>query len=182
MPTIQIDFGVLAAIVAAVAALIGLVFAANQTLLTRRATQLQAIQTLWGNFDDEKMRDYRRQIHAAIPPDESKRPKPSELDPAVRNAIEVTATAMDRVGSLMAHHLVADDFIFERYSEVIIPLWEKVKPYIDERRGEKGSGWRFFGPLPGPPPRGGSARDLYSRARIYREKHHPHERYTTFTP
>jgi hypothetical protein len=134
-----------------------------------RSSTLEALHQLYTSYiDDPEKRALRRRVHQVVTGD-SNDPAPSDLDRETWDAVERTATAFDAVGLMVHKGLVDEDLVMERYLEVIIPLWPKVKPYLEYRRAGKGGGWEYF-------------ERLYERAERYRLRHYPHRDYRSFTP
>ena len=70
---------------------------------------------------------------------------PSTLSEEEWGAVERTATVLDVVGTLAKHNLVREELVFERYAEMILPLWGAVDHLIQFRRQQKGGfGWQNF--------------------------------------
>ena len=98
-----------------------------------RSAGANAVLPLFTIFDDDKNRQRRRRIWKEMSVKESKELVDDEWD-----VIERTATGMDAVGTLLKHDLVNRELIFERYAEVIVPLWRHMEKHISYRRAEKG--------------------------------------------
>jgi hypothetical protein len=145
----------------------GVAVAYRQLRHIARPAQLEGLRLLYSYFDDAEKRDLRRIIHARIPQEGG--PDPSALDWPTWDAVERTATSLDVVGLMLAKDLIDEDLVMERYMEVIIPLWRKVRPYVEYRRTQKGGGWRYF-------------EELYARAERFRLKHYPMREFTSFVP
>jgi hypothetical protein len=127
-------------IAAALGASLGIWVARSQLRELARTAGSDAVLALYNIFDDEKNRQRRRRIWKEISVKESKELTDDEWD-----VIERTATAMDVVGTMLKHDLVRRELIFERYTEVIVPLWRHMKIHIDHRRAAKGGhGWENF--------------------------------------
>ena len=133
-----------------------------------RSNQMQALQILYSYFDHEDRRADRRVIHSAIKEGDAGFDL-NLLSTETWSAIERTATALDVVGIALDKRLVREDIIFERYLEVLIPLWSKVKEPIASRRLKKGGGWAYF-------------EYLCVRAVEYSEKRYPDRTFTSFVP
>ena len=133
-----------------------------------RSNQIQALQVIYSYIDQQDRRDDRRAIHSAIEEGDLDFDLDS-LSTGVWGAIERTATALDVVGLALEKRLVRQDIIFERYLEVLIPLWQKVQRPIANRREMKGCGWVFF-------------ERLCDRAVQYRKKHYPNREFRSFDP
>ena len=134
------------AAVVAIGTVAAAVVAFLQLRSIRRSSELQAASTIWASIDNDPYRRHRRTIHRAIlTPGEG--PPVHSIPAALWDAIETTATALDRVGSLVDNGLIPGHYVYDRYSEVVIEMWDKTKPYLNHRRGQKGSiAWRYFGP------------------------------------
>ena len=127
-------------ICAALGAIFGIWIARGQLREVARSTGTAAVFSLYALFDDKKNREYRKKIWKEI-----SHIKPDNLTDKDWDVIERTATSMDVVGTMLKHDLVKRELIFERYTEVIVPLWEAMKPHIQYRRIKKGKyGWNNF--------------------------------------
>ena len=186
---------------AALAAIIGIGFGLLQLRLSRIAAEAESLSTLWQCFDAEEYRALRRKIHGAIPNEEEHRPAAGQLSPEILEAIQTTATAMDRIGFMLVTGHLSDEAVFARYMEVVIPLWEKSAPHLLPIRQIKHGGWMFFGPYPPDIARPALVSrfawlsiklsrkpdNLYERARLYRKRAYelagaPEPDFGTFSP
>jgi len=106
-----------------------------------RAASADALLTLYDLFDDETRRGNRRKIWQQ----NLKNKESAELSNDEWAIVERTATEMDVVGTMLKYRLVDKKLIFERYAEVIIPLWDAISNHILHRRQLKGGfGWNNF--------------------------------------
>ena len=185
----NIDFGLVFAGVVALTAAVGVPLAYRQLRQAREAGQVEAIATVWRWFDDDAERGIRGQIHAARIRGELEEGQP--LDRELRAVIQRMATSMDRVGLFLVNGLIEERYIFDRYAEVVITMWDLTGWVINEVRRQKGGGWRYFGPYPedllkqvrAPQPRrlqrlrrrliGERPGNLYDRAKVYKAAHEP---------
>ena len=100
-----------------------------------------SILELYEIFDEEIKRDYRRVIFKGGYSNMS----PKEIPEDDWDIIERIATDMDVVGTLIKHDLVTPELIYERYAEVILPIWKEIHVAVQYRRLEKGGwGWNNF--------------------------------------
>ncbi len=124
-----------------VGSIFGIVIARRQLIQLNRSSSIEGILMLFKIFDDEKHRENRNIIWDK----KIKLKKFDSISEDVGKIVQITATQMDVVGSMIKHKRVEKELIFERYAEVICPLWEEIEEYIKIIRTKKGGfGWDNF--------------------------------------
>ena len=105
-----------------------------------KAQGIEVILKLYEFFDNEDNRKNRCIIWRRL------YNKPIEsLTTNDWSIIEKTASQMDVIGTILKINKADKDVIFERYCEVIIPLWTAMEKQIKYRRNKKGGyGWNNF--------------------------------------
>ena len=99
-----------------------------------------ALIGLYRILDDPRKRLDRRRIWKEMSNKDSK-----DLTDDQWTILETIATDMDVVGTMLKYDLVKHELILERYTEVIIPLWETMSSHVIFRRLQKGGfGWQNF--------------------------------------
>src|SRR3989304_3053731 len=103
-------------------------------------TGREAVFPLYESVDAPKRRRDRREIWQRIC-----KIQPDDLTREDWDVVERTATLLDQVGEMVRRELFDADLVFDRYIEVIVPLWDALKPYVIRRRELKGGfGWEQF--------------------------------------
>jgi hypothetical protein len=130
---------------ALVISIISAVFAYRQLQHARTANALPIVIDLFAEFRQPKLAEARTFVWRSLPAQDPSRGFESIEDPVGRDGVAALANYLDNLGLLVDRGLVDVVLVAGFMGNAIIPLWDKMRPFIDAERARRSTDYmRYF--------------------------------------